>query len=120
MTRNKMPTGPIKGQGVAAISFRGDRYCVDCAKSVLNGETFGVQLGTGDGETIENADGETVVARLITGDIHTLDCGGVDLRNSLDGVDREHCGRGGRCVHAIPGEETPIHHDEDVGVVLDL
>jgi hypothetical protein len=114
-----MRTGPVRGKGVAAIDFNADRYCVDCAKRVIDGQTFSVQRDDGEWEDIESANGAEIVDRLVSGDIYTLSSGGVVLRNSADTTETWHCGCGGSCTHALSGDEHDYDHDEAVGVALD-
>lgn len=115
-----MRTAPARGQGVVAVDFRGDRYCPDCAKHVLDGESFSYETSSGEWESVEDADGEGIAERLISGDIHTLSTGGVVLSSQSSHRDRWHCGRGRKCVHALDGDEHDYSHDETVGVLLDI
>ena len=117
------PTGPIRGDRIAAIDFKADRYCLDCAAEVMEGGSFGVQLNENDGETYSSADGEEVVNRLIDGDIYTLDMGGVvPVNGAADSrIEHWHCGRQQECEHAVSGDKYDhIQHDEMVGVLLDV
>lgn len=119
MTTKEMRTGPVRGKGVAAIDFDGDRYCVDCAAKVMDGRDFGIQVGDG-WESVEDANGQDIAQRLIHGDIHTLSTGGVVLKDSVDTPETEywHCGRHRDCDHALSGDEHTYDHDESVGVLL--
>jgi hypothetical protein len=91
--------GPIRGKwpGVAAIDVDGGRYCLDCAKTALDGRTVGYQDSDGSWHTAENADGERIVNDLISGEIRTLGYGGVVLRHETDGR-LNHCGACGVTV----------------------
>lgn len=120
MVDTGMRTGPVDGKhpGVAAIDFDGSRYCITCAAKAIDGETVSVKQGD-DWETFDSADGEMVVNDLVSGDIETLGCGGVVLRNSTDGVENQHCCHT-NCEHALSADEHEYDHDEEVGVLLDI
>lgn len=109
---------PVKGKrsGIAAIDYNGDRYCVDCAKKVLDGESFGYETKTGNWESVENANGEEIVNKLISGEIYTLSMGGVMLAGKESPL--MHCGLGENCENSI--KDHPYNHNCEIGGILDL
>lgn len=140
MSQTAMRNGPTRGKfpGVAAIDVNGDRYCLDCAKDVLDCREVTYQLDNGDCDdsasqnrryhdsqnrdwkTVENVRGERIVRKLINGDIYTLSSGGVVLRNSVHDGSTWHCGRHSECLNAIDGEDHGYDHNEPIGVKLDV
>lgn len=122
MSQTVMRNGPTRGKfpGVAAIDVNGERYCLDCAKDVLDCREVTYQLDNGDWKTVENARGERIVRKLINGDIYTLSMGGTVLRNSVDNGSTWHCGRHTDCLNAIDGEDHGYDHNEPIGVKLDV
>lgn len=116
----RMWGGPVRGTapGVAAIDYEGGRYCITCAANVIDGDTIAVQTADDEWETIEDADGEEIVDRLIYSDIYTFGSGGVVLKYGVNNGETWHCGRYRHCEHAHPPEEHPYDHDNPVGVKL--
>lgn len=121
MTENLKTYGPVRGKwpGVAAIDYNGARYCLDCAKTALEGQDLSVKTDRGEWGTIECANGDKIVDKLVRGDIHTLGNGGVVLKNSTDGAPRDWtCHYGEECENAIPGKEHTYDHNHPIGVHL--
>lgn len=113
-------TTPVRGDwpGVAAIDVDGSRYCIDCAKAVIDGRTIAVQYDSNDWETLSDPNGDTVVSDTINGDIHTFGTGGVVLRRTESTI--VHCSSGADCVHAIDGDDHNYGHDVPIGGRLDV